>query len=52
MCAGLGLNPTAVATDFIKVHKKPPRQTDAETVRAFIATLDAVGVPEQGSLSV
>jgi hypothetical protein len=39
MCAGLGLNPTQVATDFIKVHKKPPRQTDAKTVRAFIATL-------------
>jgi hypothetical protein len=42
MCAGLGLNPTAVATDFIKLHKKPPRQTDAPTVREFIATLEPV----------
>jgi hypothetical protein len=39
MCAGLGLNPTDVATDFIKQYKKPPRQTDAKTVREFISTL-------------
>jgi hypothetical protein len=39
MCAGLGRNPTEVATEFIKAHKKPPRQTDAKTVRDFIKTL-------------
>jgi hypothetical protein len=39
MCAGLGLAPQDVAQRFIAQHKKPPRYTDAKTVRDFIATL-------------
>lgn len=38
-CAALGLNQTDVAAKFFGVHKKPPRQTDAPTVREFIESL-------------
>jgi hypothetical protein len=44
-CAGLGANPTEIAAKFIAEHKVVPRKSDAKTVRAFIETLLADGVP-------
>lgn len=35
----LKLEKTAVAADFYAIHKKPPRHTDAKTVREFIDKL-------------
>lgn len=37
--AALGLETGKVAALFFSTHKKPPRQTDAETVRLFIKQL-------------
>jgi hypothetical protein len=38
----LKLETQTVAAKFFAAHKKPPRQTDAETVREFIKTLEPV----------
>jgi hypothetical protein len=51
MCAGLGLNPSEVSGKFFGLYKVVPRKSDAATVREFIKTLDAVGVPEQTELA-